>query len=87
MIVKGIQTFDKLKEAFIKYCRASTDGLVSVETDMRAHMNPTRMGVIKELANRFALRLATHCPLCFNLGWGLVGNQKGLEAGIRNVWF
>jgi len=80
MIFKGIQTFDQLEEAFIKCWRASLDGLASVETDMRAHMNPTRMGVIKELADSFALRLATPCPLCYNPGWGIVGNKKGLEC-------
>ena len=80
MIFKDIQTFDKFEEAFIKCCRASMDGAASVETDMRAHMNPKRMQVIKELADDFALRLATPCPLCYNPGWGLVGNSKGLEC-------
>ncbi len=40
------------------------------------------MEVIKELADGFALRLATPCPLCYNPGWGLVGNQKGLECAM-----
>ncbi len=35
-----------------------------VETDMRALMNPTRMRVIGESAERFALELATICPAC-----------------------
>ncbi len=79
-IFKGIQSFDRLEEAFFKCCSLSADGKASVETDMRAHMNPTRMGVIKELADSFAKRLATPCPLCDNPGWGIVGNQKGLEC-------
>ena len=35
-----------------------------VETDMRAMMNPTRMEVIAETAERFAQELATICPAC-----------------------
>jgi len=80
MIFKGIQSFDKLEEAFIKCCKASVDDLASVETDMRAHMNPTRMEVIKELADSLALRLATKCPSCYTPGWGIIGNKKGLEC-------
>lgn len=82
MIVKGIQAFEKLEEAFIQSCRHSLDGLALIQTDMRAHMNPTRMEVIKELAESFAVRLATLCPFCYTPGWGIVGNQKGLECEI-----
>jgi uncharacterized protein YbcC (UPF0753/DUF2309 family) len=80
LIFKGIQTYDALEEAFLKCCRLSDDGNALVETDMRAHMNPTRMGVIRELADSFAKRLATPCPLCYNPGWGLVDMQQGLEC-------
>ena len=79
-IIKGIQTYDELKEAFLKCCRFSSDGNALVETDMRALMNPTRMEVIRELAYSFARRLATPCPLCYNPGWGLEDVQKGLEC-------
>lgn len=81
-IIKGIQTHDVLEDAFLKCCRLSEDGNAIVETDMRAHMNPTRMEVIKELADSFAKRLATPCPLCYNPGWGLVDTKKGLECQI-----
>lgn len=81
-IIKGIQTYGELEEAFIKCCRLSDDGNALVETDMRAHMNPTRMEVIKELADSFAKRLAAPCPLCYNPGWGLVDTQKGLECKL-----
>lgn len=79
-IIKGIQNYDMLEDAFLKCCRASSDGHALVETDMRAHMNPTRMEVIKELADSFAKRLATSCPSCSNPGFGLVDTQKGLEC-------
>ncbi|MCE2983977.1 MAG: DUF2309 domain-containing protein [Parachlamydia sp.] len=80
LIIKGIQRHDELEEAFLKCCHLSDDGNALVQTDMRAHMNPTRMEVIKELAESFAKRLATSCPLCNNPGWGIVDRQKGLEC-------
>lgn len=49
---------------------------------MRAHMNSTHMEVIKGLADSFAKRLATPCPLCYNPGWGVVDTQKGLESEV-----
>lgn len=82
VIFKGIQTHDALEEAFLKCCLLSDDGKSLVETDMRAHMNPTRMEVIRELADSFAKRLATPCPLCHTPGWGIVDRQKGLECKI-----
>lgn len=82
IIFKGIQRMDVLEEVFFKCCRVSLDGKALVETDMRAHMNPTRMEVIKELANSFAKRIATPCPLCNNPGWGMVEIQKGLECEL-----
>lgn len=82
VVFKGIQRFDMLEEAFFKCCSLSADGKALVETDMRAHMNPTRMGVIKELAYSFAKRLASPCPLCYTPGWGIVDTQNGLECGF-----
>lgn len=82
LIIKGIQTEDGLQEAFLKCCRLSEDGNALVETDMRAHMNPTRMRVIRELAESFSKRLATPCPNCDNPGWGVVDSHKGLECAM-----
>jgi hypothetical protein len=82
IIFKGIQDFKELKEVFFKCCSLSSDGKALLETDMRAHMNPTRMDVIKELADSFAKRLATPCPSCSNPGWGIVETQPGLECEL-----
>lgn len=82
IIIKGIKQYDVLEDAFLKSCRLSDDGKALVETDMRAHMNPTRMEVIKELADSFSKRLDAPCPLCYNPGWGVIDTQKGLECEI-----
>jgi hypothetical protein len=80
IVFKDIKSPDVLEEAFLKCCCLSDDGMAFVETDMRASMNPTRMEVIKELADSFAKRLATPCPACYTPGWGIVDTQKGLEC-------
>jgi hypothetical protein len=51
-----------------------------VETDMRAHMNPTRMAAIGELADRLARRLAVPCPSCHAPGFGRVDVVRGLPC-------
>ncbi len=82
MTIKGIKTFDLLEESFKKCCKLSHDGKALVQTDMRANMNPTRMGVIRELADTLAHRLARTCPSCSNPGWGLVDTRKGLQCEL-----
>jgi hypothetical protein len=46
---KGIKKPSDVKEAINRCASVSENGLAHVETDMRAHMNPTRMKVISEL--------------------------------------
>jgi hypothetical protein len=68
--LKGINNFDDLKEAFTICKTSSEDARVFVQTDMRAHMNPTRMQVISETANLLAKRIACLCPVCNCPGFG-----------------
>lgn len=73
-ISKGIQdraTLDRLIAA---------EEPVRIETDMRAHMNPTRMGEIAKLAERLARRIATPCPACGTPGFGALRNEAGLPC-------
>ncbi len=79
-IFKGINTSEDLLEAFQESRKLSNDSKICVETDMRAHCNPTRMAVIGELAEKLAQRLATLCPRCDIPGWGLIRVKKGLEC-------
>lgn len=77
---KGLQTPAQLEEAIQAAARWSDDGLARVETDMRAHLNPTRARVIRRLAFRLALRLRRHCPGCDAPGWGRVDVEPGLPC-------
>jgi hypothetical protein len=80
-IVKGISTLPSLLNVIGKASRASGDDLALVVTDMRAHVNPTRMAVIRALSSRLARRLATPCPRCGVPGFGRVDLIRGLPCG------
>ena len=80
-IVKGITRATRLAEAIEQAASASRDGHALVVTDMRAHLNPTRMASIRALAIRLARRLATPCPACAAPGFGAVDVLRGLPCG------
>ncbi len=80
LIFKGITTLDVLTEKITRAASASPDGLALVETDLRAHMNPTRRRVIRQVAVRLARRLAHLCPACHTPGWGRVDTLLGLPC-------
>jgi hypothetical protein len=77
---KGLQTASALQAALAEARRASADGLALVETDMRAHLNPTRMAAIRALAFRLVRRIARPCPACASPGWGPVELRLGLPC-------
>lgn len=52
-----------------------------METDMRAHLNPTRMRTIGRLARALAVRIARRCPSCGAPGFGITGVERGLPCG------
>jgi len=74
-IVRGITSRGHLDRLL-----QETGGPLHLETDMRAHMNPTRMGEIARLAERLARRIATPCPACEAPGFGLTGSERGLPC-------
>ncbi len=79
-IFKGIQTEEHLENSFKEAVRISNDKAIRVETDMRAHMNPTRMSVIRKVAEKLAQQLMTACPRCEAPGWGIKRVEKGLKC-------
>jgi hypothetical protein len=82
VIFKGVNCSADLFEAFTQSRKLSVDGNAWVETDMRAHMNPTRMEVIREAAERMARQLSTHCPICQMPGWGVTSAERGLACEV-----
>lgn len=86
-LYKGLEDNAALAQAVERCAALSADGLAHVETDMRAHLNPTRMRTIAALAVRLARRLATTCPACGSPGWGRIAAQweRGADGGLIAV--
>lgn len=79
-LTKGIRRRTALTGAIALAARTSPDGLARIETDMRAHHNPTRKRQIALLARRLAARLTTPCPACGTPGYGTVDAERGLPC-------
>ena len=77
---KGIVSYDELVDAVARAGRISEDGRARITTDLRAHMNPTRMRAIARLASLLAVRIATECPECHAPGFGRVRPAPGLPC-------
>lgn len=73
-IYKGLQSWQELDEA-IKRCAIS--GPAVVESDLRAHMSPSRRAVIRRCAEKLVMRLGQICPQCEVPGFGVVSTISG----------
>jgi len=79
-LAKGIADRSRLDQAVAAAATVSDDGQARLETDMRAHLNPTRMRSLGALAERLARRVATPCPGCGTPGYGRTGARAGLPC-------
>jgi len=77
---KGIHSHEQFRDAFAWARSESDSGLVFLETDVRAHANPTRMQIIRLAAEDLAKRIASHCPACGTPGYWIVENIPGLQC-------
>ncbi|MFM8544537.1 MAG: DUF6671 family protein [Vulcanococcus sp.] len=80
-VEKGLRRWDDLRAAIQRAAASSPEGRALLETDMRAHCNPTRMAAIRALAFRLVRRVASPCPACHTPGWGMVDQRSGLACG------
>lgn len=78
---KGIRRRQELLAAIVEANAHAPQGVVQLETDMRAHCNPTRMASIRQLSFQLIRRIATACPRCQSPGWGLMESLPGLPCG------
>lgn len=51
--------------------QALQHGIAWLETDMRAHRNPTRMAMIRRCSTELAQKLTSLCPVCRHPGFGI----------------
>lgn len=77
---KGVCDAETLARAIRDACAASPHGRARLETDMRAHLNPTRRRVLRRLGLRLARRLRVPCPVCSAPGFGCVETLPGLPC-------
>jgi len=77
-LFKAVRDLDTLDHA-VRGC-VDTAGAALVQTDMRAHLNPTRQRALAQLALKLARRVASTCPACAAPGWGIVDVESGLPC-------
>jgi hypothetical protein len=77
---KGITTLQEAEDAFATSLAASPVSSVLAMSDMRAHVNPTRMKAIEACCDLLVQRLATSCPKCASGGFGVVATEPGLPC-------
>ena len=77
---KGIADWADLQAAFAWALDQSESRCVFIETDMRAHANPTRMDNIRLAAEELARKLCSPCPACGTPGFWIVERLAGLPC-------
>jgi hypothetical protein len=77
-IQKGIDEKSALIEHF-NYCLAHFGG-ATVETDMRAMCNPTRMQNIALATEKLIRKIKSHCPNCSTPGYSITQSIPGLPC-------
>jgi len=74
---KGLVEWTLLHAAFDEARARSGSGAVFVESDLRAHMNPTRMEMIRKATTNLIERMKSECPRCGTPGFWLVERIAG----------
>ncbi|MGY6553309.1 MAG: DUF6671 family protein [Wenzhouxiangella sp.] len=77
---KGIADWPELESAF-GWAQAEADNAqVLIETDLRAHTNPTRQAMIRRAADDLLARLSSSCPACGAPGFWVLDRLTGLPC-------
>ena len=79
-ICKGIASWAELEKAFHGACGLASNGCAFLETDMRAHANPTRMEMIALAARDLTQKLRSCCPACGAPGFCATERLAGLPC-------
>jgi hypothetical protein len=77
-IYKGIGSPERLEHYFEELL--NTFGGAWVETDMRAHHNPSRMKVIEQVTLQLLANLESCCPQCNSPGFSIKRVERGLPC-------
>jgi hypothetical protein len=79
-ITKDIHTEADLKEKVTKLLSSPFTKKVFLETDMRAHKNPTRMQAIELATKDLIKNIKSLCPDCSAPGFTIIDYEKGLRC-------
>ncbi|MCU0660661.1 MAG: hypothetical protein MUD00_03580 [Candidatus Pacebacteria bacterium] len=79
-IYKGIDTEEALRQRVTKLLKGFFIRKVYIETDMRAHMNPTRMENIAKATTDLVLQCKSECPRCKTPGFSIVATKSGRKC-------
>jgi hypothetical protein len=82
-IHKGIKDWKGLSSSF--YYFKKRWGKAHVETDMRAHYNPTRMKVVGEAGQKLLDLIMQTCPVCEGPGFAVTETVPGLPCGLCGI--
>lgn len=80
VLAKGITDFEQL--AYYLTVGFKIEKELYLSTDMRAMMNPTRMSVLAELAEKLTQRIACLCPRCESPGFGFKLTRGALPCAL-----
>ncbi len=78
IVYKGIDSPKQLLRRFWQIKKSQE--AVYVETDMRAHYNPSRMHVIYQTGKQLLKKIASACPVCKMPGFDKVETKAGLPC-------
>lgn len=85
----GIHKNIQSEEALVEKVSGMLSGLftkkIFVETDMRAHRNPTRMKAIEKATENLIQNIASLCPKCRAPGFVVIDFEKGLACSFCNI--
>jgi hypothetical protein len=82
--VKGIMTWETLSRTVAEFL-LSSQGLIRLETDMRALFNPTRMQVIEAATRDLVQKIQVLCPQCGCPGFGVTEKRSGLPCSLCHL--
>jgi hypothetical protein len=80
VIRKDFQDNDQLLATF--KALVNSNGTVYAETDMRAHLNPTRMKNIQLAGKKLIESINNRCPSCHAPGFDVTATQSGLHCSL-----
>lgn len=84
-IYKNIQSEEALTDTVKKLLSGFPTKRVFVETDMRAHRNPTRMKAIEKATEDLIKNLFSLCPKCQAPGFVVIDFEKGLKCSLCGI--